>query len=1213
MAKLLRIFLSSPGDVAEERALAERVFRRLGNECADAVRLELILWEHEPLFAHAGFQQQIPRPSQCDLVVTILWARLGTRLPADFSARPGEPAPTGTEFEVQDALEAYRRLGRPNLLIYRKTARPHVDLTSADAEERLLQYRRLQEFCQRAFYDSDGSAVVATHSFAEAYSFERKLYEHARRWLDRQLGMDLAARPRWTSGSPFRGLQTFESEHRDIFFGRSQAVSEVLARLREVEAQARDGAAVKRFLLVQGMSGNGKSSLIRAGVLPLLENRPVEGIGLWLGVTLKPSERVEGLEDYGIFGVFAQRFVAALPAADRAPGLGADLAARIRSSPDLAAARLDGYLARAAAAAGLKSSQIRLLLFIDQLEELFAGSHAPEAIRDVARFVAALAASDQAWVLATVRSDLSYRVETLPELAMMSQGAGSYTLAAPRPSELADMVREPMIAAGLEWDSRDGVRLDQVLLREAEASPESLPLMEFALEQLYERRDGRQLTFAAFAAVGGLRGALTAAAEEVVAQSGPNGTTAFPVVMRMLVTVNERGLATRRYASRRELDEHPQARALFEALIARRLCVTDMRGGEAVVLLAHEALINGWSRASQWLLHEGRLLAIRDAVEHDATIWESHARADDWLSATAAKLEDIRELEVAGLGLSPAGRAFAARSRQRARRNAWVFRIAVGLIAALAAGASVFAYVAREQSSAAAKARTHAEREARVADETTDFLVGLFHLADPSGGRGNSVPAREILDRAATRIHTELASQPIVQARLLRSMGGAYHGLGLYGKAKEVLQDALRIAKSLPQAQRDDSEIARIEATLGTTLVAQEDFAAAEPVLTDAIRYLDSQPGLAGDSARARGTLAWLYWSRNDFNAARRTGEEALRRTTAVFGRRSEDVASVLATLGITVRDLGDPAGALPLLEESAATRKALFGEQYPGYAMDLESIGLTLADMQRFQEAEISYKQAVQIEEHVLGPDHPDLAEALQGLGNAQGQVGELSSAETNLARALQIERDSVGPNSIEVARTLMYLARAYEQGGEFAKAEPLRRQAVDIQRSHLPDSLVDYIIALQDLGFGQRYQGRLDEARATLQLALDSVNDPRVPQGLTLGLLTALADVACYRGPNAEGYAYGQRALALLTDTGSGAIASPRLEVYRSEAAECDAEPSRYQQNRQMLEAALAAVQKVFGPTARQTRESERRLATFTHQHAVSARAPGARPTAQ
>ena len=105
--KTLRIFVSSPGDVSEERALAERVLRHVAEEYRESVCLDVLLWEHEPLFAHTGFQQQIPRPSQCDLVVCILWSRLGTRLPDGFTLDPGRTGPTGTEFEIHDALEAY--------------------------------------------------------------------------------------------------------------------------------------------------------------------------------------------------------------------------------------------------------------------------------------------------------------------------------------------------------------------------------------------------------------------------------------------------------------------------------------------------------------------------------------------------------------------------------------------------------------------------------------------------------------------------------------------------------------------------------------------------------------------------------------------------------------------------------------------------------------------------------------------------------------------------------------------------------------------------------------------------------------------------------------------------------------------------------------------------------------------------------------------------
>src|ERR1700678_4532864 len=137
---VVKIFLSSPGDVAEERALAEIVFRRIGEEFADILQLSLVIWEHEPLFAHTGFQQQIERPSQCDLVVNILWSRLGTRLPSDFALVPGQPAPTGTEFEMQDALSSFSKSGKPHLLIYRKVPGPQIGLGSPDYTERIAQY-----------------------------------------------------------------------------------------------------------------------------------------------------------------------------------------------------------------------------------------------------------------------------------------------------------------------------------------------------------------------------------------------------------------------------------------------------------------------------------------------------------------------------------------------------------------------------------------------------------------------------------------------------------------------------------------------------------------------------------------------------------------------------------------------------------------------------------------------------------------------------------------------------------------------------------------------------------------------------------------------------------------------------------------------------------------------------------------------------------------
>jgi hypothetical protein len=109
----LQFFISSPGDVCEERALASRVIERLQSEYMGRVALETVLWEHEPLVATATFQVQLVKPSESDIVISILWSRLGTRLPAQFTRADGSRYESGTEFEFEEAMEGFRKNGKP--------------------------------------------------------------------------------------------------------------------------------------------------------------------------------------------------------------------------------------------------------------------------------------------------------------------------------------------------------------------------------------------------------------------------------------------------------------------------------------------------------------------------------------------------------------------------------------------------------------------------------------------------------------------------------------------------------------------------------------------------------------------------------------------------------------------------------------------------------------------------------------------------------------------------------------------------------------------------------------------------------------------------------------------------------------------------------------------------------------------------------------------
>ncbi len=346
--KTLRFFISSPGDVYEERALAGRVIERLQSEYTGRVVLDSVRWEHEPLLATSTFQQQIANPSEADVVIAILWSRLGTRLSAQFTRADGSRYESGTEYEFEEAVAAFRRNGKPDLLVYRRTAPPSVRLDDEkDLMERLGQKKKLDEFIDKWFHDrTEGTVLAAFHPYESPSDFEILLENHLRRLIDRQLPRSVTAtseaRAVWKKGSPFRGLAAFEFEHAPVFFGRTRAVSDVLQALRN---QAADG---RSFVLILGMSGGGKSSVVRAGVLPML-TRPgvIEGVDFWRRAVFRPTD-VRG----DIFTGLAKALLRedALPLLD-VEGSGPDeLAQMLRQSPQSAIAFVRNALTREATA-----------------------------------------------------------------------------------------------------------------------------------------------------------------------------------------------------------------------------------------------------------------------------------------------------------------------------------------------------------------------------------------------------------------------------------------------------------------------------------------------------------------------------------------------------------------------------------------------------------------------------------------------------------------------------------------------------------------------------------------------------------------------------------------------------------------------------------------------------------------------------------------------
>jgi hypothetical protein len=301
----LKVFISSPGDVEEERRRAALVLGRLRREFQRFFDLSPILWEYEPLLASGHFQDCVEEPSAVAIVVVILWSRLGTPLPErtakrEYRGTDGRVPVTGTEWEFEEALRHNEQtraassdgIGTPELLVYRKDIPGEVrGRNAAEMERAVAQMRALEGFWERHFETREGQFVAAHYRFTSLGQFETLVEKHLRSLLtaliNRRPG-ELAAPVSWP-GCPFRGLQSFEVEHAPVFFGRDRAVRQV------TEAFARRAAAGTAFVLVLGASGCGKSSVVKAGVVPnLSQPGVVSGVDAWRRCVFRPGARQQG-------------------------------------------------------------------------------------------------------------------------------------------------------------------------------------------------------------------------------------------------------------------------------------------------------------------------------------------------------------------------------------------------------------------------------------------------------------------------------------------------------------------------------------------------------------------------------------------------------------------------------------------------------------------------------------------------------------------------------------------------------------------------------------------------------------------------------------------------------------------------------------------------------------------------------------------------------
>ncbi len=647
----VRVFISSPGDVASEREKATQVLQRL-ERLFPGVTLIPVLWEDLVLPVTSSFQEAIDvvlLKQPIDIAVFIVWSRLGSPLGKTIQKADGSTYRSGTEREFELMLHAFeesRRRGgppRPVILAYtrddEKGFRKRLAESPKDQLEGLLEQRNLAEsFIREQFQDSEGHNLRAIHCYSDSVSFAQRLHTHLRNALDSILS---TATSRWPD-NPYRGLRYFDVDHAPIFQGRDEETLDLLQRLRE------RGEAGCASVVIVGASGSGKSSLARAGVAAALLQHPYDELaGKWQVVTLIPG-LINPNENLCL--MLVAKLAALLP--ELKAGRLEELAADLAESPSVTVRRgIIPVLNRT------PDGEIRLLIVLDQMEELWTDRRiGAEQREQFLEALEALARSGRIAIVSTLRSDFYPVAQLSTTFLRLKEGRGHFDLLAPGAVATLRVITEPARLAGqkFETDARTGRALDQVLLEEATRCA-ALPLLQFVLEGLYQQRDTekRMLTFAAYDRLGGVEGALGKRAVEVFIHIDFEAQASLPRVLSLLVSIDVNGdqAPVRRRAALSDLRATPGSATLTDKLIAARFLTTDRVGGTAVASFAHEAILRRWDHVEQWIRDNRDLLHLRARVEQSQRRWQDSKRDPSLLLAAGLPLEEGRQLVSKGLTL----------------------------------------------------------------------------------------------------------------------------------------------------------------------------------------------------------------------------------------------------------------------------------------------------------------------------------------------------------------------------------------------------------------------------------------------------------------------------------------------------------------------------------------------------------------------------------
>jgi eukaryotic-like serine/threonine-protein kinase len=387
-----------------------------------------------------------------------------------------------------------------------------------------------------------------------------------------------------------------------------------------------------------------------------------------------------------------------------------------------------------------------------------------------------------------------------------------------------------------------------------------------------------------------------------------------------------------------------------------------------------------------------------------------------------------------------------------------------------------FAITMYSQSQKMAKQRDVAEKERDTAQEVSKFLVDIFHSSDPYQAKGNTIPAREVLDHGATKIKAELQNKPEVRAALMDTMGQVYVNLDLYDKAEPLLTEALNLRrKILPP---DHPDLIESLNHLGELHYGQSK-PDAENYYKEAIaigrQISPKEPVKLADSLSGLGRVFSVQGKRNEaislFREAIALQKKFLGNNQVEVARNLTRLAQLLGTseaesmyqeASVIFKKANDPAEATCLI------RLAEFDSERGNYDKAIQRIGDACTKRKR-----------------IFGEQSESLAWCMTKLGDAYYQNGENQSAEKIYAQTLALREKSQGPDNPEVGYDLLKLAKVLHREGNLKEAEPLYRRSLSLENKDVSE----FDFAESSIGLGNLLTdtGRAAEAEPLIESGRD------------------------------------------------------------------------------------------------------------------------------